>query len=289
MLNVSLVSRFISDIANGDKLWQYLAVQRWPQVDWNIRAEHLARQIPFLCTKDSKGPIKASFNKILYAQQMCISSPALGTSTENDLRLLRTHIREQHKQPNEYQYIKMALLGDPGVGRSSLCLAAIHKIWPPNPLFISSRSYVPEIDDLGGRVWNTTLHICLYEDSNELYSFHTEVYEPSQNKDSIARSLKNCDVALLAFDLTSRESFDNIHSSWVPLLKSIPTLLVGLKEADHLRVVESDEAWKMVTDYSFLKYAELSIRDLRSIDIFQDALLSILPTQQKRKESCAMM
>jgi len=179
----------------------------------------------------------------------------------------------------------MALLGDPEVGRTSLCLAAIHKIWTTNPQFISSRSYLPEVDEFGGRVWNTTL----YEEINEeLYSFHTEVHEPSQNKASIGRALRNCDIAILAFDLTNRDSFHNINSTWASLLTSVPTLLVGLKAGQSLEV-EHDEALAMVTTHKFLKYTELSVRQDRSVDIFQDALLVILSDQQSQKEVCSIM
>jgi len=285
LLNLSLVSCSISLIAQSDKLWLLLVRERWPHVDWALRAEYLLRQIVTIRTNNI---IQAPVSKILYAQQVCLSSKARGNTTENDLRLLRARGRELHKHPHEYQHIKMVLIGDPGVGRTSLSLAAIHNVWTENLSSASARSYLPDLDQFGGRVWSTTLHLEHQHLNGQVYSFHTEIYEPSQNNASIAIALRNCDVAILVFDVTNRPSFDNITTTWAPLLKSIPTILAGLKP-DLIKSVHTFEAQTLADSNNFLKYIEFSAKEDRSIDIFQDALLAALSTQHQPNESCTIM
>ena len=138
----------------------------------------------------------------------------------------------QAKNPN---IIKCVLIGDEGVGKTSLLVAYTRNKFP--------EFYVPDILD------TCAVNVKLKNRTYTLGLFDTSV--------SCEQDLSNIDVCLLCFSLDKPESLQNAKEKWFPIVKMNNTkahiILVGLK---------SDLKNVMNTNLSLTKLGESVAKEL---------------------------
>ena len=116
------------------------------------------------------------------------------------------------------QQVRCVLVGDKGVGKTSCLITYIFNAFPSG--------YCPAKYDDGHAPFNVMVN------GKEIQvSFSDTLVEETVKLRSLEYA--NADVVLICFDVTSRESFENIKTFWIKEIntycKHIPYLLVGLK------------------------------------------------------------
>jgi hypothetical protein len=111
--------------------------------------------------------------------------------------------------------VRVALIGDQGVGKTSLILAAAQK---------SVRGDTPAPTLLPTKIelaWDTYHAICICHDTN------------SESAEEIVSTIRKCDVVLVCFAMDNPVTLKNAIHTWLPLSNSandqLPIMLVGCK------------------------------------------------------------
>lgn len=169
------------------------------------------------------------------------------------------------------QHIKVLLVGDDRVGKSSLVMAQSSGSFPaqePPALLenVTIRFRSPECDEVELGIWDTI--------GSEDYSRLRPLSYPST------------DVFFMCFSLVDRGSFDHIRSTWLPEIchfsPGVPLILVGTKE-DSRRdilasgkkqpVVSDSEASELATDPRFATFMPVSSVTGQGLrDLFEEAV-----------------
>jgi small GTP-binding protein len=184
------------------------------------------------------------------------------------------------------QPVKCVLVGDGGVGKTSLLITHTTKTFPGE--------YVPTVFDGCSAlvtVDNKPVNLGLWDISTQ---------------DVFARlrplTYEKTDVFLVCFCVTLPSSFDNVRAQWHPELMhhcpEVPMLLVGTKsdlrsdvdtldrlEAMNLQPITPEQGDQMAEEIGACKYIECSARTQNGLDnVFNEAIraaLNVQPTDVK--------
>jgi GTPase SAR1 family protein len=112
--------------------------------------------------------------------------------------------------------VRVALIGDQGVGKTSLILAAAQKTVTgdtPAPTLMPTRLEL---------AWNNFHATCICHDTN------------SDSAEEIVSTVRKCDVVLICFAMDNPVTLRNAINTWIPLSNSandqLPIMLVGCKD-----------------------------------------------------------
>jgi Ras-related protein Rab-6A len=102
-------------------------------------------------------------------------------------------------------------------------------------------------------------------------------------------NLSRPEIIILNFDITSRQSFDNLQA-WMEIIKGqdltkeVPILLVGNKiDCNEERKVTEEEAQRFVSANNLTQYVETSARDAIGLDLLEKAIIELTqPTQEQQ-------
>ena len=167
---------------------------------------------------------------------------------------------------SEYNYLcKYIIIGDGGVGKSNLLLRYSHGQFNPEyQVTIGVEFGIKDVD-----IGNNTFRIQIWDTAGQ------------ENFKSITRSyFKNSICAIICYDITRRDSFDNV-SSWIEdckaqCYKSVHMVLVGNKtDLNERRVVTTDEG-KELADKLGISFYETSAKTGENVEkVFEDSLNEI--------------
>ena len=167
---------------------------------------------------------------------------------------------------SEYNYLcKYIIIGDGGVGKSNLLLRYAHGQFNPEyQVTIGVEFGIKDVD-----IGNNTFRIQIWDTAGQ------------ENFKSITRSyFKNSICAIICYDITKKESFDNV-TSWIEdcktqCYKSVHMVLVGNKtDLNERRVVSTDEG-KELADKLGISFYETSAKTGENVEkVFQDSLNEI--------------
>jgi Ras-related protein Rab-11A len=217
------------------------------------------------------------------------SSPQLITNSQPNLRSnnenlsgpfsLKMSLSQTVKQIHPDITFKVILLGDSGVGKSALFERWKNDLFIPTSATVGmevfSRYYTCDGKVIQIQVWDTA--------GQEVYRAITKSYY---------REVKG---ALIVFDITQRETFQNV-SSWtkelfgtIPDDSKIPVLLIGnKKDLENRRTVPHKEA-KDFADNLFFQYIETSAKQgsdcQRSFQLLFQHIYKVHQNQQMPSES----
>jgi len=206
------VLNYVTKISNSYKLWGLCLRREFSQIDWQLREQILCNQLKHKNLQSSNIHIPC-IPKILYAQQLALTSRIKQKSLEPKIRKHKLQSLKYHDKDYIYKQINITVLGDPGVGRTSFILHEIRfqnsEILPLCPPAHST-----------GRIWRAATFLpsgCAY---------YCRISEPNNDEKSINLSLRNCDVVVLVYDMSNPS---NDYSYWINKIGSIPCYVVGLK------------------------------------------------------------
>jgi small GTP-binding protein len=167
---------------------------------------------------------------------------------------------------SEYNYLcKYIIIGDGGVGKSNLLLRYAHGQFNPEyQVTIGVEFGIKDVD-----IGNNTFRIQIWDTAGQ------------ENFKSITRSyFKNSICAIICYDITKKESFDNV-TSWIEdcktqCYKSVHMVLVGNKtDLNERRVVSTDEG-KELADKLGISFYETSAKTGKNVDkVFEESLNEI--------------
>ncbi|CAM8968121.1 unnamed protein product [Rhodiola kirilowii] len=178
-----------------------------------------------------------------------------------------------YKVDQEYDYLfKIVLIGDSGVGKSNIlsrftrnefCLESKSTIGVEFP----TRTLQVEGKTVKAQIWDTA--------GQERYRAITSAY------------YRGAVGALLVYDITKRQTFDNVQR-WLRELRdhadsNIVIMLAGNKsDLSHLRAVNKDDAQHMA-EREILSFLETSAREATNVEnAFQTILLDIYHVISKK-------
>uniref|UniRef100_A0A8C6TQA8 Uncharacterized protein n=1 Tax=Neogobius melanostomus TaxID=47308 RepID=A0A8C6TQA8_9GOBI len=136
---------------------------------------------------------------------------------------------------------KVVLLGDTAVGKTTLLHRYIHDSFLPI-------TYV------------TVGVACDYHSLEIEPGVHVnlQIWTQMDTRKMIQMYISNTDGFLLVFDVTNRESFENIKNEWFPFVpESSPCVLVGHKSENENRCVSREEAEELAKELG-VSYVEAS-------------------------------
>ena len=162
-----------------------------------------------------------------------------------------SNLRGESELSAEQQFLaKLLIIGDPRVGKSCILLRFSESFYDPNsPVTVGVDCKTKKI-----KVDGTTMKLQIWDTAGQ------ERYK------SITQNFyKNAMGVLIAFDLTDRKSFENIHK-WLSQVKNnseeeVCKLLVGTKCDDEENRVVSKEEIESVAKSIDVKYIETSAKE----------------------------
>ncbi|KAL2820685.1 hypothetical protein BJX63DRAFT_428005 [Aspergillus granulosus] len=187
--------------------------------------------------------------------------------------------------------IKCVIIGDSGIGKTSLLVTYTTKVFPgngvPKLLEFSKADLTAANQEYALQLWDTTWE--------QGYTRLCSLWYPET------------DVFLLCFSINSWDSLDRVEERWVPeivhMCPGVAWVLVGLKKdlRDDLDAVRDLKARKMgpvkygdganLAKILGCTYVECSSRDGEGVDeVFEEALgAALLPRKQAKKSRCQIL
>jgi len=165
---------------------------------------------------------------------------------------------------NHHYVVKLILLGDPGAGKTSL----LHRF----------------VDDTFTEKYDTTIGVdfqakTVTSTSGNILRLHLWDTAGQEHFRSIVTAYYRCiAAALLVFDVTNRETFDNLEH-WLKDLRQkneslhdLPIIILGNKTDVEKRKVSFEEAHEFAKKHN-VRYSEISVKNNIGID---EAILRII-------------
>ena len=151
---------------------------------------------------------------------------------------------------------KIVVIGDAQSGKSSLLFRFIHRRFSPNIETTVLASFYSKILATGDRIniWDTA--------GQERYRSMLPAY------------LKNIDLIIFVFDITRRQSFENLHAYWLEWAENHATagnrvdyscVLIGNKTDLSRREVTHEEGLAFATEHD-MQYHETSVKNGNGVD-----------------------
>eukprot|EP01084_Bolivina_argentea_P015038 28127_1 len=182
-------------------------------------------------------------------------------------------------RPKGYDYIiKCILLGDSDVGKSCILLRYVDNVFKESRIFTVGIDYRLKTIELGDymikyQIWDTA--------GQEKYRTIISAY------------YRGIDAALLCYDITNRESFDNVRN-WIESVvdqspENVFMMLVGTKldlvnNDIKERVVEREEGEELAQEYN-IKFCEASSKSGHGINsLFLTTASYVVLNKKKEKE-----
>ena len=170
-----------------------------------------------------------------------------------------------------YDYLfKILLVGDSGVGKSSMLSRFVDEIYTDE--FISTVGVDFKIKTID--IHNQICKIQVWDTAGqERFKSITSVY------------YKGANGCIMVYDVTNKQSFDNIHN-WLCELEmyapiDIPVLLVGNKTDMGRQRIVSEEDGLTLAKYYNLNFLETSAKNNTNIDMAFLSLSETIKTTQK--------
>ncbi|CAI0557842.1 unnamed protein product [Linum tenue] len=172
------------------------------------------------------------------------------------------------------RFIKCVTVGDGAVGKTCMLISYTSNTFPTD--------YVPTVFD------NFSANVVVDGSTVNLGLWDTAGQEDYNRLRPL--SYRGADVFLLAFSLTSRASYENIHKKWIPELRhyapNVPILLVGTK-LDHpgaapITTAQGEELKKVVGAVAYIECSSKTQQNVKTV--FDTAIKIVLrPQKPKRK------
>ncbi|KAL5841538.1 hypothetical protein ACOSQ3_012141 [Xanthoceras sorbifolium] len=183
------------------------------------------------------------------------------------------------------RFIKCVTVGDGAVGKTCMLISYTSNTFPTD--------YVPTVfDNFSANVVvdGSTVNVGLWDTAGQ------EDYNRLR-----PLSYRGADIFLLAFSLTSKASYENVHKKWTPELRhyapNVPIVLVGTKLdlredkqflSDHpgttpITTAQGEELKKMI---GAVTYIECSSKTQQNVKTVFDAAIKVAmrpPTKPKKK------
>ncbi|KAL2847911.1 cell division control protein 42 [Aspergillus pseudodeflectus] len=191
---------------------------------------------------------------------------------------------------SEKKDIKCVIIGDSGVGKTSLLITRTTKVFPedvPKLLEFAKTTLRSAGCEYTLHLWDTTWE--------QGYTRLCSLWYP------------HTDVFLFCFSIDSWDSLDRVRERWYPeilhMCPDVPSVLVGLKtdlrdDSDMVRELESrklgpvkfHDAAKLARDLR-CAYVECSAREGQGVDkVFEEALAAaLLPRKVAKKSRCRIL
>ncbi|CAI0557839.1 unnamed protein product [Linum tenue] len=194
------------------------------------------------------------------------------------------------------RFIKCVTVGDGAVGKTCMLISYTSNTFPTVLSrivdFFQSFDYVPTVFD------NFSANVVVDGSTVNLGLWDTAGQEDYNRLRPL--SYRGADVFLLAFSLTSRASYENIHKKWIPELRhyapNVPILLVGTKLdqredeqyfIDHpgaapITTAQGEELKKVVGAVAYIECSSKTQQNVKTV--FDTAIKIVLrPQKPKRK------
>ncbi|MFX0022522.1 MAG: Rab family GTPase [Candidatus Hermodarchaeota archaeon] len=191
---------------------------------------------------------------------------------DTEIEKLKRKMEYYHSKPHSSRYVyKLSLIGDNGVGKTSMSQRYVHGIFKADykatiGTYISKKEC--EFKELG-----TSVRFMIWDLAGQS---QFERLWPDYLTDSRA--------GIIVYDITSRESFDNVKK-WYDIIKRVALphivlILVGNKVELHTsRVVSTEEGMELAKDLG-IYYMETSAKTNENIDdVFEWIALQIINTK----------
>ncbi|XP_052071677.1 ras-related protein Rac1-like isoform X1 [Mytilus californianus] len=183
------------------------------------------------------------------------------------------------------QALKLVVVGDCGVGKSSLLMSYVEKRFPGE--------YVPFVCDLHDYKHNIQLddafvQLCLVDTACK------EEYDRLR-----PTAYKETDIFLICFSLVDIDSFQNVEQKWIPEVRHhcpfIPFILIGTKldlredvlneaSAQETPFVSYQDGRSFADKLNAAEYIECSALTLKGVkSVFDEAARTVLTTTMTKK------
>ena len=179
------------------------------------------------------------------------------------------------------QSCKVVLLGESGVGKTSIITQ-----------FTTSEFQEDQISTTGASFSSKTFS---FEETGKNLSFEIWDTAGQEKYRSLSKMFyKDAGVAILVYDITSKESFDQIKNYWVIQLreygpKNIIIAIAGNKSDLENEQVDEEEVRNYCKDNNFL-YKRTSAKNHSSIDdLFHDVGMKFLDPEFQQREDVKEM
>ncbi|KAJ5069578.1 rho-related gtp-binding protein rhog [Anaeramoeba ignava] len=187
---------------------------------------------------------------------------------------------------SNFETIKCVVIGDEKVGKTSLIIKSSRKQFQPE--------YIPKKAD------NYSL-LTKFNSKTIQIGFWDTISNDESNR-LRPLSYAKTDIFLVCFSLSSRSSFENVESKWIPEIKlyspNVPFILVGTKKdlrANHNfiqnlknknQLISSKQARKLAKKLDAFQYIEVSVLSHQNISkVVDETIRSVLYPESKKKKS----
>lgn len=188
--------------------------------------------------------------------------------------------------------MKVMVVGDGGVGKTCMLISYTTNSFPGE--------YVPTVFD------NYTAPLVVEGQPVEMGLWDTAGSD--EYSDMRVMSYPDTNVFLICFDLTSRESYNNVKTKWRPEIdafsKDIPVLIVGTKldmRANAPGAISEEEGKKLAQETNAVGYIECSALTQQNLpEVFESAIKAVFYWELKKdgkvdaeteakREKCSVM
>lgn len=176
---------------------------------------------------------------------------------------------------------KCVVVGDGAIGKTSLIISYTTNTFP--------QDYIPTVFDTystGVMINNKVVELDIWDTAGQT---DYDRLRPL--------SYPQTDVFLICFDVSSRESFENVRTKWIPEVKQFcdgtPFLIVGTKSdkrqaagAQCVPICDAQSVAKAEGAFSYIECSGLQQKNIK--ETFDKCLLCTMETNPETKSCCCM-